>query len=83
MPRKKQPAQRKRLTDEHLTVFGDIFPGFAEWYRANHDAEGRYIGEKLPGLSSPNLLHLAEEAKRQERDGETVDGGFAREEDEE
>ena len=53
MPGKQQPAQKKRLTEEQLAAFGDIFPGFAEWYRANHDAEGRYIGEKLPGLKPP------------------------------
>lgn len=76
MGRKQQSPERKRLTEQQLTVFGQIFPGFDTWYRENHDAEGQYIGQKLPGLSSPALLHLAEDAKRQERDGETEEGGF-------
>ena len=51
--RKQAPSQRKRLTDEQLAVFGEIFPGFDTWYRENHDVEGRYVGQKLPGLKSP------------------------------
>jgi hypothetical protein len=73
-------ARKERLTDDQINTFGDIFPGFDTWYRANHDAEGQYIGEKLPGLTSPALLHLAEEVREQERDGETIEGGFAIEE---
>jgi hypothetical protein len=45
-----EPAQKKRLSEQQLSVFGEIFPGFDEWYRANHDENGHYVGEKLPGL---------------------------------
>jgi len=27
-----------------------VFPGFAEWYRNSYDEQGKYIGEKIPGL---------------------------------
>jgi len=73
-----KPIAKKRLTDDQINTFGEIFPGFDTWYRANHDAEGHYIGEKLPGLSP--LHYLAEGARQQEQDGETEEGGFAIEE---
>lgn len=50
--REKQPSQ-KRLAEDQINTFGEIFPGFDVWYRENHDADGRYIGEKLPGLKPP------------------------------
>lgn len=66
--RKQLPSQRKRLTDEEIDAFGQIFPGFAEWYRANHNAEGRYIRKKLPGLKPVEAADQSEPDEEREWD---------------
>lgn len=40
---------------------GQIFPGFAKWYRANYDEQGRYIGTPIAGLRS----EMVEEARNE------------------
>jgi len=54
-PRKKRirkPPERKRMSEEQIVSMGSIFPGFAEWYRANHDEAGNPTFT-IPGLRTP------------------------------
>lgn len=40
----------KPIDDNAIAGIDNIFTGFAEWYRANYDEQGKYIGNSLPSL---------------------------------
>lgn len=42
--------QPRRMSEGAIAFMEEISPGFAAWYRENYDSEGRYVGEKIPGL---------------------------------
>jgi hypothetical protein len=54
--RRRAPAPQ-RLSEQGLTALDQIFPGFAEWYRANYDEQGRL---KLEWSCNPS--HLIDDA---------------------
>lgn len=50
-PKRKKP-EKKRITEQQLVGLGDIFPGFALWYRANYDETGNLLPSgQIPGLT--------------------------------
>lgn len=49
MPDNHKPLSR-RISDQDVTTLDDIFTGFGEWYRANYDQDGNFIGTPWPTL---------------------------------
>ena len=47
---KKLERQIRRLNDQAIALMDELSPGFAAWYRASYDENGKYIGERIPGL---------------------------------
>lgn len=47
---KQDNPQNIRIDDNMINFFGELSPRFAEWYRASYNSEGRYVGERIPGL---------------------------------
>lgn len=50
--RQRKKPEKKRLTEQQIVTFGDIFPGFAEWYHSTHDEDGNLLpSARIPGLT--------------------------------
>lgn len=51
MPRRKKQPETKRLTEQQIVTFGQIFPGFDVWYREAYDEQGNLKPEhRMSGL---------------------------------
>lgn len=53
--RNRNPRATTRLNDLQLRTFDEIFgPGFSDWYRRTHDADGKVLPEaRIAGLQPP------------------------------
>lgn len=49
--RKRAPGTTTRLSEQQLATMGDLFPGFSDWYRRTHDADGHLLpSARIAGL---------------------------------
>jgi hypothetical protein len=52
--RQRKKPEKKRMGEQQLTTLGEIFPGFADWYKHSYDEEGNLRPEaRIPGLTPP------------------------------
>lgn len=50
--RQRKKPEKKPLAEQQIVTLGDLFPGFAEWYKNSYDENGNLKPEaRIPGLT--------------------------------